>query len=173
MAEFAMKMLPEGERTGESVAEICRRRGISRDTYYRYKRRYLADGVKAGSVPTAHRLVGTRRSGSRARYLQAAAGRHPRWDARRVSELERTGNEPPARPDPPGLVRNDSRPVAAASPQGAQALRAGGVQRPLALPAGWDATRHAASRSPPCLLQLAAVRCRRASQDPLSGARAL
>jgi transposase len=45
MAELRLEVLLEPERTGDSVAEVCRRRGISRDTFYEYKRRYQAEGV--------------------------------------------------------------------------------------------------------------------------------
>ena len=45
MAELRLEVLLEPERTGDSVAEVCRRRGISRDTFYEYKRRNEAEGV--------------------------------------------------------------------------------------------------------------------------------
>lgn len=45
MAEFRLEVLVEAERTGMTVAEVCRRYGISRQTYYRYRRRYLAEGL--------------------------------------------------------------------------------------------------------------------------------
>ena len=44
MAELRLEVLLEAERTGMSVTEVCRRYGISRQTYYRYRRRYLAEG---------------------------------------------------------------------------------------------------------------------------------
>lgn len=43
MAELRLAVLVDPERTGETVAEVCRRYGISRQTYYRYRRRYLAE----------------------------------------------------------------------------------------------------------------------------------
>jgi transposase-like protein len=46
MAEIRLDVLLEPERTGASVAEVCRRHGISRDTYYRYRRRYLEEGLE-------------------------------------------------------------------------------------------------------------------------------
>jgi transposase-like protein len=46
MAGLRFDVLFEPKRTGETVADVCRRYGISRDTYYRYRRRYLAEGVK-------------------------------------------------------------------------------------------------------------------------------
>lgn len=36
MAELRLDVLTEPLRTGETVADVCRRYGISRDTYYRY-----------------------------------------------------------------------------------------------------------------------------------------
>ena len=46
MAEMRMEVLLEAERTGMTVSEVCRRYGISRQTYYRYRRRYLAEGLQ-------------------------------------------------------------------------------------------------------------------------------
>jgi transposase-like protein len=46
MAELRFDVLFEPLRTGETVADVCRRYGISRDTYYRYRRRYLAEGLE-------------------------------------------------------------------------------------------------------------------------------
>ena len=45
MAEMRFDVLLEVERTGLTVTEVCRRYGISRNTYYRYRRRYLAEGL--------------------------------------------------------------------------------------------------------------------------------
>lgn len=45
MAELRREVLIEAERTGLTVTEICRRYGISRQTYYRYRRRYLSEGL--------------------------------------------------------------------------------------------------------------------------------
>jgi transposase-like protein len=46
MAELRLDVLLAVERTGATVAEVCRRHGISRDTYYRYRRRYLDQGLE-------------------------------------------------------------------------------------------------------------------------------
>jgi Helix-turn-helix domain len=40
----------EPERTGETVAEVCERHGISRASFYRYRRRFLEEGA-AGLEP--------------------------------------------------------------------------------------------------------------------------
>jgi transposase InsO family protein len=97
MAELRLEVLLEAERTGLSVTEICRRYGISRQTYYRYRRRYLAEGLPgledrsrrplhpANQIPAdlEVRIVGMRKD-------------HPRWGARRIrSELARAGADPP------------------------------------------------------------------------------
>jgi len=42
MEAVKLDVLLEPERTGDSVTEVCRRRGISRETFYVYRRRYLA-----------------------------------------------------------------------------------------------------------------------------------
>jgi transposase-like protein len=34
MAELRLEVLLEPEKGGQSVAEVCRRRGISRETFY-------------------------------------------------------------------------------------------------------------------------------------------
>lgn len=98
MAELRFDVLFESSRTGETVAEVCRRYGISRDTYYRYRRRYLAEGLdgledqsrKPKSSPAQipveleKRIVEMRKD-------------HPRWGARRIrSELTREGLGAPA-----------------------------------------------------------------------------
>lgn len=49
MEELKLQVLHEPGRTGDTVAEICRRRGISRRTFYLYRR--------PGSVRGAHTKV--------------------------------------------------------------------------------------------------------------------
>jgi transposase len=55
MEQLRMEVVLEPERTGDSVAEVCRRRGISRKTFYGYRRRCLSEGID--------RLVARARSG--------------------------------------------------------------------------------------------------------------
>jgi transposase-like protein len=50
MEELKLHVLQEPARTGETVAEVCRRRGISRETYYLYVRRFSEEGI-AGLAP--------------------------------------------------------------------------------------------------------------------------
>ena len=99
MEQLRMEVVLEPERTGDSVAEVCRRRGISRETFYVYRRRYLSEGVD-GLVARSRRP-----RGSPARIepaLEAAICRlrteHPRWGARRIrAELARAGVAAPAK----------------------------------------------------------------------------
>jgi transposase InsO family protein len=98
MEELKLEVLLEPERTGVSVAEVCRRRGISRASYYRYRRRYLEQGVD-GLEPRSRRPRGS--PGQIEAELEVEIvtlrKRHPRWGARRIhAELARAGIEPPA-----------------------------------------------------------------------------
>jgi transposase InsO family protein len=98
MNELKREVLLEPDRTGDSVVEVCRRRGISRASYYRYRRRYLDEGV-AGLEPRSRRpsrspgLIGLELE---ARIVELRR-RHRRWGARRIhAELARAGIESPA-----------------------------------------------------------------------------
>ena len=98
MAELRLEVLLEPERTGQSVAEVCRRRGISRETFYEYKRRYELEGA-AGLEPRSRRP--TRSPAQIEVELEVRICQlrkhHPRWGARRIrSELRRSGIDPPA-----------------------------------------------------------------------------
>ena len=80
MAEMRLEVLLEPERTGETVAQVCRRHGISRETFYRYRRRYLAEGLEA----LADRSRRPRRSPARMpaeveSEICRLRGAHPRW----------------------------------------------------------------------------------------------
>ena len=99
MEELKLEVLLEPERTGDSVAEVCRRRGISRETFYVYRRRYLAEGPD-GLVPHSRRPLSS--PAQIDRTLEATICRlrseHPRWGARRIrAELARAGIDPPAK----------------------------------------------------------------------------
>lgn len=98
MADLRLEVLLEVERTGLTVTEVRRRYGISRQTYYRYRRRYLAEGLDgledrsrrplqpANQIPVdlEVRICEMRRD-------------HPRWGARRIrTELIRAGLDAPA-----------------------------------------------------------------------------
>src|SRR2546425_7888026 len=98
MAELRLEVLLEVERTGEPVAVVCRRHGISRQTYYRYLARYLGEGVD-GLADRSHRPVRPARQIDAGLEEEICRMRkdHPRWGARRIrAELARCGFDPPA-----------------------------------------------------------------------------
>src|SRR5918999_4840228 len=98
MAELRLEVLLEPERTGDTVAEVCRRRGISRDTFYEYRRRHQAEGVM-GLEPRTKRPVRSPRQIDVDLEVEICRLRrdHPRWGARRIrAELRRSGVDPPA-----------------------------------------------------------------------------
>lgn len=95
LVEQKLDVLLEPERSGESVAAVCRRQGISRESYYVYRRRYLAEG-EAGLEERSRRPLSSPLQ--IAPWLEAAIcelrTRHPRWGARRIrAELARAGVE--------------------------------------------------------------------------------
>lgn len=98
MQELKLVVLLEPERTGVSVAEVCRRHGISRASYYRYRRRYLDEGVD-GLEPRSRRPRSSpgQIDPSLEVEIVTMRKRHPRWGARRIhAELVRAGRKPPA-----------------------------------------------------------------------------
>jgi transposase InsO family protein len=125
MAELRLDVLTEPRRTGETVADVCRRYGISRDTYYRYRRRYLAEGLE-GLEDQSRRPKTSPVKISPETEIRICEMRrdHPRWGARRIrAELAREGVDPPAvstvhqalrrnglvAPQPPRQPRADKR----------------------------------------------------------------
>jgi transposase InsO family protein len=109
----------------ETVVEVCRRQGISRASYYRYRRRYLAEGA-AGLEERSRRPLRSpeRIDAELERAICELRTRHPRWGARRIrTELVWAGIEPPAvstvhqvlkrnylvAPQPPRRARADKR----------------------------------------------------------------
>jgi transposase InsO family protein len=98
MEELKLGVLLEPERTGETVAEVCARHGISRASFSRYRRRYLEEGV-AGLEARSRRPRSSPAQiepSLEARIVELRR-RHPRWGARRIhAELRRAGIEPPA-----------------------------------------------------------------------------
>lgn len=98
MAELRLEVLLEAERTGVTVTEMCRRYGISRQTYYRYRRRYLQEGL-AGLEDRSRRPLEPANQIPAELELQIVEMRsdRPRWGARRIrTELSRAGVAPPA-----------------------------------------------------------------------------
>jgi transposase InsO family protein len=93
VVELRLQVLAEPDLTGDNVSEVCRRRGLSRDTYYTYKRRYETHGAE-GLEPWSRRPHSSPRQIPP--QLEDVICRmrkdHPRWGARRIrAELERAG----------------------------------------------------------------------------------
>ena len=98
MEELRLQVLLEPERTGESVSEVCARRGISRASFYRYRRRFLTEGAE-GLEPRTRRPRSSpaRITASLEVEICTLRCRHPRWGARRIrAELRRAGLDAPA-----------------------------------------------------------------------------
>jgi len=97
MAEMRLEVLLEAERTGMSVTEVCRRFGISRQTYYRYRNRYLAEGLEGLEDRSRRPLVPAHQiPGELEAEIVEMRKDHPRWGARRIrTELLRDGIDPP------------------------------------------------------------------------------
>ena len=125
MAELRLDVLTEPLPTGETVADACRRYGISRDTYYRYRRRYLEEGLEGLEDRSRRPKTSPAQIPSEVeiRIVEMRRG-HPRWGARRIrDELDRAGVDPPAvstihqvlrrnglvAPQPPRRPRADQR----------------------------------------------------------------
>jgi transposase InsO family protein len=98
MAEIRLEVLLEAARSGETVAEVCRRHGICRQTYYRYLVRYQAQGIE-GLEPRSRQPVSQPARMAAEVELELCRLRkdHPRWGARRIrAELLRAGKFAPA-----------------------------------------------------------------------------
>lgn len=98
MSELRLEVLLEPERTGQSVAEVCRRRGISRETFYAYKRRYDLEGA-AGLEPRSRQPTRSPAQIDVDLEVKICEMRkdHPRWGARRIrAELRKARVDPPA-----------------------------------------------------------------------------
>jgi transposase InsO family protein len=98
VVERRLEVLLQPERTGETVEQVCRRNGISRDTYYRYRRRYLEEGVDGLEDRSRRPLVSPAQIDADLEITICRMRKdHPRWGARRIqAELARKGVEPPA-----------------------------------------------------------------------------
>ena len=98
MAELRLEVLQEPERTGATVAEVCRRHGISRETFYQYRRRFLQEGLPGLEDRSRRpRASPARMAAGLEEHICRMRKEHPRWGARRIqAELSRRGLEPPA-----------------------------------------------------------------------------
>src|SRR6266516_5952830 len=98
MTELRLEVLLEPQRTGETVAEVCRRREISRQSFYRFKRRYEAEGAE-GLEARSRRPLSSPAQIDVDLEVEICEMRkdHPRWGARRIrTELRKAGVDPPA-----------------------------------------------------------------------------
>ena len=98
MTELRLEVLTEPERLGCTVAETCERWGISRQTYYRYRRRYRLWGEQGLEDLSRAPFHSPRQIDPE---LEDTIGRmrkdHPRWGARTIRNyLRRQGVDPPA-----------------------------------------------------------------------------
>jgi transposase-like protein len=98
MAEIRLEVLLEAARSGETVTEVCRRHEISRKTYYRYLRRYQAEGVDGLEPRSRAPLAQPARMASEIELEICRLRKdHPRWGARRIrAEPRRRGKPAPA-----------------------------------------------------------------------------
>lgn len=97
MAELRLEVLTEPERTGCTVSETCERWGISRQTFYRYKRRYERWGTE-GLEDLSRAPFNSPRQIDRDLEEQICRMRkdHPRWGARTIRNyLRRQGVDAP------------------------------------------------------------------------------
>lgn len=98
VTDLRLEVLQEAARSGETVTAICRRFGISRETYYVYLRRFRAEGLEGLESRSRQPFHQPQRMPER---VEAAICRmrkeHPKWGARRIrAELSREGIDPPA-----------------------------------------------------------------------------
>lgn len=98
MSELRLEVLREGSQGAETVTEVCRRYGISRETYYVYQRRFRAEGIE-GLEPRSRQPIHQpqRMAAATEAAICAMRKEHPKWGARRIrTELRRGGTEAPA-----------------------------------------------------------------------------
>src|SRR6516164_2712921 len=73
-AEEKIRMVLEGLRGEESIAELCRKEGINQNLYYRWSKEFL-EGARNGSPAT--RRVRRPQTRSRSSRLRRASSRRP------------------------------------------------------------------------------------------------
>lgn len=96
--EQRLAVIQAPDKLGISVAEACRRWKITRQTFYKWKRRYDEEGLEGLSDRSRRPHTSPRRVDgeieSRAVGMRAE---HPRWGARRIKEeMRREGTPAPA-----------------------------------------------------------------------------
>ena len=98
VTDLRLEVLQEAERSGETVTAVCRRYGISRETYYVYLRRFRSEGIE-GLEPRSREPIHQpqRMPEEIEAHICVLRKDHPKWGARRIrSELRRAGVAPPA-----------------------------------------------------------------------------
>jgi len=77
-AEDKIRIVLEGLRGDDSIAELCRREGIAQNLYYRWSKDFLEVGKKrlAGDTARAQQRILTARVPRDRRSLRARSGRH-------------------------------------------------------------------------------------------------
>jgi transposase InsO family protein len=98
VTDLRLEVLREASLGVDSVSAICRRYGISRETYYVYLRRYRAEGLD-GLEPRSRQPIHQprRMSASIETSICDMRKENPKWGARRIrAELRRDGVESPA-----------------------------------------------------------------------------
>lgn len=134
MAEIRLDVVLEAERSGQTVAQVCRRHGISRDTYYRYRRRYLEEGLE-GLEDRSRRPI---RSPAQIDpdvevEICRMRGDHPAGEPGGSAPSSSGRSRPPGglhRPPGPPAQPPGGGPAAPPA-EGPEALRAGGLQHRL------------------------------------------
>jgi transposase InsO family protein len=98
MAEMRREIVLEAQQGSETITQICARYGISRETFYRYRRRYLAHGIDGLEDRSRQPNHSPNRMDPQIEIKICTLRKsHPRWGARRIhAELERAGFTPPA-----------------------------------------------------------------------------
>lgn len=98
VTDLRLEVLREASLGVDSVSSICRRYGISRETYYVYLRRYRAEGLD-GLEPRSRQPIHQPRRMPETTEAAICDMRkeHPKWGARRIrAELRRDGLDAPA-----------------------------------------------------------------------------
>lgn len=104
---------------GASVAQICATYGLSRETFYKWRRRWLAEGLEglADRSSRPRDPAGMCDPGLESEVV-ALREANPRWGSRRLAaELRRSGVDPPARSTIDAILRRNGLMGAALTPK--------------------------------------------------------
>lgn len=97
MSELRFEVIRSPELTGETIRAVCKRYGISPDTFYRYLKRFRAEGMQGLEDQSRRPKRQPRRMAADLEStICTMRTEHPRWGARRIhGELIRHGMTPP------------------------------------------------------------------------------